>query len=88
MLFRSGFTVDVSPNPASTWVAVDYTLPVGATETQMRIVNMHGVTVATYHLQGKESQKVLDLRDLPDGVYTYTVFCGQHAQTGKLVIVK
>ena len=83
-----GFTVDVSPNPASTWVAVDYTLPVGATETQMRIVNMHGVTVATYHLQGKESQKVLDLRDLPDGVYTYTVFCGQHAQTGKLVIVK
>lgn len=83
-----GFTVDVSPNPASTWVAVDYTLPVGATEAQMRIVNMHGVTVATYILHGKESQKVLDLRDLADGVYTYTIFCGKHNHTGKLVVVK
>lgn len=83
-----GFTVDVSPNPASTWVAVDYTLPVGATEAQMRIVNMNGVTVATYILHGKESQKVLDLRDLADGVYTYTIFCGKHNHTGKLVIVK
>ena len=83
-----GFWVDVSPNPASTWVVVDYSLPVGVTEAQMRIVNLHGVTVATYNLQGKESQKVLDLRDLPDGVYIYTVFCGKHTQTSKLVIVK
>ena len=33
-------------------------------------------------------KKVLDLRDLTPGVYTYTVMYGKYAQTGKLVIVK
>ena len=83
-----GFAVNVSPNPASTWVAIDYTLPAGATKAQMRIVNALGMTVGTYDLQGKETQKVLDLRDLASGVYTYTVFCGKYSQNGKLVIVK
>ena len=83
-----GFAVNVSPNPASTWVAVDYTLPAGATKAQMRIVNALGMTVGTYDLQSKETQKVLDLRDLASGVYTYSVFCGKYSQNGKLVIVK
>lgn len=83
-----GFYIAVSPNPANTWIAVDYTLPAGAAKAQMRIVNALGMTVATYDLQGKETQKVLDLRDLASGVYTYTVFCGKYSQNGKLVIVK
>ena len=83
-----GFSIAVSPNPANTWIAVDYTLPAGTTKAQMRIVNALGMTVATYDLQGKETQKVLDLRDLASGVYTYTVFCGKYSQNGKLVIVK
>ena len=44
--------------------------------------------MAAYDLLGNETQKVLDLRDLASGVYTYTVCCGKHSQTGKLVIVK
>lgn len=83
-----GFSVAVSPNPATTWVALDYTLPEGSKKAQMRITNALNVTVATYDLTGNASQKVLDLRDLADGVYTYTVFCGKLSQTGKLVIVK
>ena len=79
--------VTVYPNPATTWVAVDYTLPAGATKAQMRIVNALGMTVATYDLQGKETQKVLDLRDMASGVYTYTVSCGRYIQNGKLIIV-
>lgn len=83
-----GFAAAVSPNPATTWGVVDYTLPAGATKAQMRIFNTLGLTVATYDLLGKETQKVFDLRDLPDGVYTYSVSCGKYSQTGKLVIVK
>lgn len=83
-----GFTVSVSPNPARTWASVDYTLPIGNDYAQLAIFNIHGKNVATYRLQGNESQKVLDLRDLVPGVYTYTVSCGKLSQTGKLVIVK
>ena len=38
--------------------------------------------------EGYASQKVLDLRDLADGVYAYTVYCGKLSQIGKLAIVK
>ncbi|KWW25147.1 MAG: hypothetical protein F082_1131 [bacterium F082] len=57
------------------------------TETQNE-KDGHQVSIELYDLQGKETQKVLDLRDLASGVYTYTVFCGKYSQNGKLVIVK
>ncbi len=49
---------------------------------------LFSVTVAAYDLSGNVSQRVLDLRDLSDGVYAYNVYCGKLSRTGKLVIVK
>jgi len=69
-------------------VVVDYTLPEGATKARVKISNILGTTVATCDLQGKETQRVIDLRGLASGIYTYTVYCGNYSQTGKLVIVK
>ena len=83
-----GFTVSVSPNPATTWAMVDYTLPASAHSARFSLTNTYGVTVANYNLSAGETQKVLDLRFLADGVYFYTVLCGKHSQTGKLIIVK
>lgn len=83
-----GLTVGTSPNPANTWVTVDYTLPMGANKAQLKLANVYGIVVATYDLMGEEGQKVLDLRSLVSGVYTYTVYCGKLSQSGKLVIVK
>ena len=83
-----GFTVSVSPNPATTWATIAYTLPADAAKASISLTNTLGITVATYNLSGNEAQKVLDLRSLASGVYTYTVSCGICSQTGKLVIVK
>lgn len=82
------FTVSVSPYPATTWTTITYTLPADATKANIILTNTLGITVATYNLSGNDLQKVLDLRSLASGVYTYTVSCGKHSQTGKLVIVK
>ncbi|MBO7493310.1 MAG: T9SS type A sorting domain-containing protein [Bacteroidales bacterium] len=83
-----GFTASVSPNPATTWTTVAYTLPAKATSATISLTNALGVTVATYELTGNESQKVLDLRGLANGVYTYAVRCGKYSQTGKIIITK
>lgn len=83
-----GFHVEMSPNPASTWVNVSYTLPVGFSEAQLKITNFFGVIMAIYDLHDKDSQRILDLRDLSPGVYIYTAYCGKHIQTGKLVILQ
>ena len=81
-------SVSVNPNPATTWTAVDFTLPGDAVKAIITITNTLGVTVSSSELSGHQGQKVLDLRHLPNGVYVYSVRCGEYVRTGKLVISK
>ena len=83
-----GFTVSVSPNPAATWATVDYALPAKTSKATVTIANTLGVSVLSTELDGSQGQKVLDLRGLADGVYVYTVRCGELIHTGKLVVTK
>ena len=82
------FTVSVSPNPATTWTTVDYTFPAKMSKATVTIDNTLGVSVMSTELKGNQGQKVLDLRGLADGVYVYTVSCGEYVHSGKLVITK
>lgn len=83
-----GFTANISPNPATTWTTVDYTLPANMSKATLAITNTLGVTVMSTELNGKQGQKVLDLRGLADGIYLYTIRCGEYVNTGKLVVTK
>ena len=80
--------MNVHPNPATTWVAIDYTLPNGNAKAELSIFNAMGVKVKQVELDGNQGQKVLDLRELSNGVYTITVLCGEYYLTEKLVITK
>ena len=80
--------ISVKPNPATTWTAVDYTLPARLSKATITITNTLGVTVMSTELNGNQGQKVLDLRGMADGVYVYTISCGEYVQTGKLIITK
>lgn len=81
-----GLIIDIKPNPATTWIAIDYTLPGDETKAVVTITNALGVHVMQVPLSGNIGQKVLDLRSLSDGVYTYTICSGEFSQTGKLVV--
>lgn len=83
-----GLSISVKPNPATMWAAVDYTLPAKLSKATITVSNALGVTVMSTELNGNQGQKVLDLRGLADGVYLYTIKCGEYVQTGKLVIAK
>ena len=83
-----GFTASVGPNPATTWATVEYTLPGDMSKASFTVTNTLGVTVMSTELNGKQGQKVLDLRGLADGVYVYSVRCGDRITTGKLIITK
>ena len=78
----------VHPNPATTWVSIDYTLPNGNAKAELSIFNAMGVKVKQVELDGHQGQKVLDLRELANGVYTIAILCGEYYQTEKLVIAK
>ena len=47
-----------------------------------------GNNVLQLQLNGNVGQKVLDLRELANGVYICTVVCGEYSMTKKLVITK
>ncbi|WP_373728269.1 T9SS type A sorting domain-containing protein [Bacteroides heparinolyticus] len=83
-----GMSVTVQPNPATTWATVDYTLPTKLSKATISVTNALGITVMTDELNGNQGQKVIDLRPLANGVYVYTVRCGECVRTGKLVITK
>ena len=78
--------VRVYPNPATTWIAIDYTLPMDYRAATVEIANTLGVKVLQKQLNGHEGQSVLDLRGLANGVYTLTVMCGEYVLAEKLVI--
>lgn len=83
-----GFNVTVSPNPATAWTAVDYTLPENSDNAMFTLKNIIGITVFNINLTGNQGQEVIYVQDLPSGVYTYIVHCGTLVEKGKLVITK
>jgi hypothetical protein len=83
-----GMKITVKPNPASTWVSIDYNLPDNAMKATLLVTNTLGVTVISEELNGRQGQKVLDLRGLANGVYVYTICCGKYVQTGKIVVTQ
>jgi hypothetical protein len=83
-----GMSVVVKPNPASTWVSIDYNLPANTTTATLSVANALGVTVFSEKLNGQQGQKILDLRSLANGIYVYSIRCGEYVLTGKLVVTK
>ena len=79
--------MNVHPNPATTWAAIDYTLPNGNAKAKLSIFNAMGIKVKQVELDGSQGQKVLDLRGLAPGVYFITLYCDGLEQTGKLVLM-
>ncbi|MBR6091277.1 MAG: hypothetical protein IKQ09_00485 [Bacteroidales bacterium] len=84
----SELEIAVAPIPATTWVSIDYKLPCENSTAIMTIVNSLGVKVLHIELAGEQGTRTIDLRDMPAGVYSYIVRCGEYQNTGKLVITK
>ncbi|MBQ2176024.1 MAG: hypothetical protein II453_13500, partial [Alphaproteobacteria bacterium] len=84
----SELEIAVAPIPATTWVSIDYKLPCESSTAIMTIVNSLGVKVLHIELAGEQGTRTIDLRDMPAGVYSYIVRCGEYQNTGKLVITK
>ena len=80
-----GMKADFAPNPATAWTEIDYTLPLDEEKASLVITNALGVNVMTVELDGNQGRKTLYIEQLPAGVYTYFVKCGEYSITGKLM---
>jgi hypothetical protein len=82
----NGLFIQALPNPASTWVAFNFTLPVHVNEAVLQITDVHGKSITSFVINTKQGQQVWDIRDLKKGVYLYTLKAGAMSKNGKLII--
>ena len=83
---ESGLFIEAKPNPASTWVAFDYKLPVYVNEAMLQISNIEGKSITTFTLTTRRGQQIWDIRDVEKGVYLYTLIVGSISKSGKLIV--
>ena len=69
----SDLKVTVPPNPASSQVTVEYALPEGSSHATLSVVNTLGEKLLELGLEGNRGSMVVDLRELPAGVYFFVV---------------
>lgn len=81
-----GLEVSADPNPATTWTAFDYTLPLSETEGIIEISDNLGKTIQQIKVTQQKGQYILDTRVYKPGVYYYTLTCGDLQLTGKLIV--
>jgi hypothetical protein len=82
----NGLSIQAVPNPASTWVSFDFSLPVHIDEAFLQITDVHGRNITSFILKDKKGKQVWDVRDMKKGVYLYSLKAGTMSKNGKLII--
>ncbi len=76
------------PNPVSDILNVKFQLPRSVKDAQVQLIDMTGKTIKTHTLSGTYGLMVLDVQELPEGLY-YMIMTGEGAVIGsQKVIVK
>ena len=77
--------ISVAPNPATTWITFEYSLPGKLNSVTVTITDNTGRRIETLTLTGNQGQKVLDTRTYASGAYIYQ--CNQDKKaSGKFII--
>jgi len=82
----TGINIAVEPNPASSWVAFNYRLPVNTSSAIITISDAEGKLVNRIIISGEQGQEVWDVRNIKSGAYIYNLESGDMSQKGKLII--
>lgn len=84
---HGGSISEIYPNPATNYVKLDFNLTTSVKQAKVRIVNLLGSVVKEVEIERGTSQLRLDISDLDNGVYFYSVIInGDTYKTKKLVV--
>ncbi|MFT6996920.1 MAG: hypothetical protein ACJAQ4_000665 [Cryomorphaceae bacterium] len=85
---RDAIQMTVSPNPADFFIEFEYDVLLPSTQNVIRIYDIQGKPVETISLgEDVRGIKVLDTRNLPNGVYIYELLKdNEQVKSGKFVI--
>jgi len=84
---RGSEQLSISPNPATTYTIVEYSLPVKASNASISIYNTNGVVVWQQDIKLVKDQVIVDLSSIPSGSYMVSLQSGKQTLTSKSLSV-
>ena len=82
----TGLEIEAEPNPASSWVAFNYKLPVNEPSAIITISDANGKVIERINISGLQGQYIWDARKVKAGVYIYSSEVGRLSKKCKLII--
>jgi len=82
----TGISIQAEPNPASTWVAFNYSLPFDGSGAVIKIFDNMGKKIDEKAVADRQGQFIWDVRKIKPGVYLYKLECNGLSEKGKLII--
>lgn len=79
--------LEASPNPANETITIEWMLPEGSREGQLKIFNMAGQEKYRFNLTGKTGNKSIDLRKYDAGLYLITLSTTNQTLVSKKISV-
>jgi hypothetical protein len=77
------------PNPASQYTRIDYDLSTSAREASIKFYNILGSEIRKVDLQGRQGSVSIDLDNMSEGMYLYSlVVNGKTVSTKKFIVKK
>lgn len=76
------------PNPATNFVTIDYDMPSEVDEASVRIVNILGSVVNEQIIESGNKKLRLDVSDLKDGIYFYSIIINDYIFSTKKLIIR
>lgn len=84
---QGGSISEIYPNPATNYVNLDFDLTPSVKQAKVRVINLLGSVVKEVEIERGTNQLKLDISDLDNGVYFYSVLInGDTYKTKKLVV--
>lgn len=84
---HGGSISEIYPNPATNYVNLDFDLTPSVKQAKVRVINLLGSVVKEVEIEKSTNQLKLDVSDLDNGVYFYSVIInGDTYKTKKLVV--
>lgn len=83
-----GISLTVKPNPATDWVAFDYSLNDDNASASIKITDITGKPVTVIPVTGRQGQKIWDTRKVSPGVYFYNFNASGANKSGKIIVRK
>lgn len=87
-IMKDGYLSAIYPNPASNHISLDYKLTSKVISAQVKVFNVLGSVMKEINMQLGNSKVRMDISDLNQGIYFYSVIINGDIYTTKKLIVR